>query len=119
MKRKVTSYFLICLLAVLLTVLPGCSSASKATLTNQQVVVIISVSAVPAIDHYLEQNGQTPLRSLVRATGDWDAVHTGDGIWRVYGPVITGYPGPEKNCSTTWTFNEIDGTIKLVSIMCE
>ncbi|MFC1930140.1 hypothetical protein ACFLW6_04730 [Chloroflexota bacterium] len=117
MNRRFKWYLLLYLVIALLILLPACGS--KATLINQQVVVIISVSAAPAIDRYLEQNGQTPLKSLVAASGDWDAVYAGDGIWRVNGTVTVGYPNPEKNCSTTWTFNEVDGTTKLITLNCK
>ncbi|MFC1956014.1 hypothetical protein ACFLWZ_05775 [Chloroflexota bacterium] len=88
-------------------------------MTEQQVVVIVSQSVVPAIDHYLVQNGQTPLNSLVLASGAWNAVYTSDGIWRVNGPIVVYYPNPKEGCSTTWTFNEVDGTIKLINFTCK
>jgi len=93
--------------------------APKTTLTREQVIALIAYSAVPYADSYLQQNGQPALNSPVNAGGDWNAVYGKDRTWTVEGQVTVAYPDGVKNCSTTWTLSEADGTIKLIEFACQ
>ena len=124
MKIRANQLFLVCLLAMLLASLPACTlftgtSAPRTALSNQQAAAIIAVNAVPSINYYLKEAGQSPINYPVSATGEWNAVYRDDGTWRVEGQVVAKYPSGDKNCSTAWTLSEVDGTIKLVKFVCE
>jgi len=124
MKRRVKWLSLFCLLAMLLALLPGCNALSGITgpstsLTDQQAAAIVAFAAAPYLDSYLEQAGKSPTNYPVTATGDWGAVYAGERTWKVEGQVLVYYPDGEKTCSTVWTFNEEDGTIKLVEFSCD
>ncbi|MFC1982725.1 hypothetical protein ACFLV5_02955 [Chloroflexota bacterium] len=118
-KRRIRNLLFLCLIVVLMALVTACDGGPETTLTNQQVVIIITQAAVPSINYYLEEKGQTPLGGIITASGDWDAVSVDDGLWEVTGPVVVVHPTPEKSCSTTWTFNEIDRSIKLVKCDCK
>jgi len=124
MSGRVQRFCLIALLTILLGLLlvftfSSCSMEPTTTLTREQVIALIAYSAVPYIDSYLQQSGQPLLNHPVNAAGDWNAVYGDDGNWTVQGQVTVQDPSGNKNCSTTWTLNDTDGTIKLVKFVCQ
>lgn len=132
MKSSVKWLFPVGLLIVLLVLLSACGSipglsppppqtpqTPQTALTNAGATAIIAYQAVPYIDYYLKQAGQPTLDQQVTASGDWNAVYQGEGVWRVEGSVMVVYPSGNKDCATAWTLNETDGTIKLVKFVCQ
>jgi len=114
MKGKVMRFFLVGLLALSLPSFLSCITAPTDKLTNQQVVAVI-LNSVPYIDYYLEQEGRPLTNSTsIRPFGDWEAFNEGDGNWRVQGKVVVSYPDGDKYCSTTWTFTEDGGVVRLI-----
>ena len=122
MKNKVMWLFLTGLLVLPLISFPACfskPSPPQATMTHQEVVILIAFKAVPSLDHYLEQAGQPATESQVQAVGDWNAVDDGGGNWTVEGQVMINYPDEIKYCSSTWTLKQSTGEIQLIQFKCD
>jgi len=124
MSNRVQRFCLIALLTILLCLLfvgtfSSCAMGPTTTLTREQAIALIAYSAVPYIDSYLQQSGQPLLNHPVNAGGDWNAVYGDDGNWTVQGQVTVQDPSGNKNCSTTWTLSDTDGTIKLIESTCK
>ncbi|MFC1995401.1 hypothetical protein ACFLVM_00790 [Chloroflexota bacterium] len=124
MKNRVKWFLLVVLVTMLFVSFPACNlvsgiSTPSTTLNSQTAMQIIVYQAVPYIDHYLKEAGQSALNQPVSGVGNWNANFEGNGIWRVEGQVLVQYPSGGKNCSTAWTLSEVDGAIKLVKFVCE
>jgi len=112
-------WYLILLIMMITLTLSSCGKPPPPpdvpTLTSQQVISIIQVYGTPHINYYLKESGsQRTVYGSPYSAGQWAAVYTGNGSWRVQGTVGGSYDGKNYYCSTTWTYTYDDKEIKLV-----